>query len=127
MAEVAPLNHHGPRAKFGPSQGGARRAPEFALRWRRAYGAGGVGPHQGAAGRARCSSIPGRIQRRMGRLPMSPPRRGGGPEPVLSSSGFSLQQVLAAGEPLAASRIQPVLVGVQLALTELGAATRPMR
>ena len=42
-------------------------------------------------------------------------------EPVfVEQTGFSLQQVLAAGEPLVGiDRIQPVLVGVQLALTEL--------
>jgi phthiocerol/phenolphthiocerol synthesis type-I polyketide synthase D len=42
-------------------------------------------------------------------------------EPVfVEQAGFSLQQVLAAGEPVVGiDRIQPVLVGVQLALTEL--------
>ena len=42
-------------------------------------------------------------------------------EPVfVEQAGFSLRQVLAAGEPLVGiDRIQPVLVGVQLALTEL--------
>jgi phthiocerol/phenolphthiocerol synthesis type-I polyketide synthase A len=42
-------------------------------------------------------------------------------EPVfVEQAGFSLQQVLADGEPLAGiERIQPVLVGMQLALTEL--------
>ena len=42
-------------------------------------------------------------------------------EPVfVEQTGFSLQQVLAAGEPVVGiDRIQPVLVGVQLALTEL--------
>ena len=42
-------------------------------------------------------------------------------EPVfVEQVGFSLQQVLAAGEPLVGiDRIQPVLVGLQLALTEL--------
>ena len=42
-------------------------------------------------------------------------------EPVfVEQAGFSLRQVLAAGEPLVGiDRIQPVLVGVQLALTAL--------
>ena len=42
-------------------------------------------------------------------------------EPVfVEQAGFSLQQVLAGGEPVAGiDRIQPVLVGVQLALTAL--------
>ena len=42
-------------------------------------------------------------------------------EPVfVEQVGFSLRQVLAAGEPVVGiDRIQPVLVGVQLALTEL--------
>ena len=42
-------------------------------------------------------------------------------EPVfVEQVGFSLQQVLAAGEPVVGiDRIQPVLVGMQLALTEL--------
>ena len=42
-------------------------------------------------------------------------------EPVfVEQAGFSLQQVLPAGEPLVGiDRIQPVLVGMQLALTEL--------
>ena len=38
----------------------------------------------------------------------------------VEQAGFSLRQVLAAGEPLVGiDRIQPVLVGVQLALTAL--------
>ena len=42
-------------------------------------------------------------------------------EPVfVENTGFSLQQVLEAGEPLVGiDRIQPVIVGIQLALTEL--------
>ena len=42
-------------------------------------------------------------------------------EPVfVAQTGFSLQQVLASGEPVVGiDRIQPVLVGVQLALTAL--------
>ena len=42
-------------------------------------------------------------------------------EPVfVAETGFSLRQVLAAGAPLVGiDRIQPVLVGMQLALTEL--------
>ena len=44
--------------------------------------------------------------------------------------GFSLRQVLAAGEPLVGiDRIQPVLVGMQLALTALWRSygVNPMR
>ena len=79
------------------------------------------------AGRARCSCTPVRersgpewvgscwLTSRLSRLPST------SWNPIfVDKAGFSLRQVLDAGEPVVGiDRIQPVLVGMQLALTEL--------
>ena len=82
---------------------------------------------RGPAGRERCSCTPGRA--RSGRAwagscwPMSrrsPRRWPSWSRMFVAQTGFSLQQVLAGGEPVTGiDHIQPVLVGVQLALTAL--------
>ena len=131
LAEVAhTLNHHRARTRSSP-----RCVPVIAprrwlgcARWPPGIRRRGWWAHMTArAGRGRCSSIPGRVRSgpAMGRqLLADEPAFAAAVaelEPVfVEQVGFSLQQVLAAGEPLVGiDRIQPVLVGMQLALTEL--------
>ncbi len=140
LAEVAhTVNHHRARhAKFATV---AALDREQAVAGLRALAAGGsadgvVAPHRGQcrAGTVFVYSGQGSQWAGMGRQLLAD-------EPVFAAAvaelepvfveqvGFSLQQVLAAGEPVVGiERIQPVLVAMQLALTKLwrsyGVATR---
>ena len=129
----------GPHAQPSPRpahQVRHRRAPRDraqAIAGLRALAAGRAGPGRGRcrttgrAGRARCSCIPGQGSHwaGMGRRLLAD-------EPAFAAAiaelepdfveqvGFSLHQVIAAGEPVSGdAQVQPVLVGLQLALTEL--------
>ena len=109
-----------PRPRAGGSRvtGGGRRA---------ARGRGGAGRTTGRAGRARCSCIRVRVRSGPGWAascwPMSrhSPRRSPSWSPIsLPRPGSRCSDVLADGEPVTGiERIQPVLVGMQLALTAL--------
>ena len=131
LAEVAhTLNHH--RARHGKFATVAARERAQAVAGLRAL-AGGIRRRgwsarmRARAGRARCLCIPGRVRSGRGwagELLADEPVFAAAVaelEPVfVEQVGFSLRQVLAAGEPLVGiDRIQPVLVGVQLALTAL--------
>ena len=131
LAEVAhTLNHH--RAAHGKFATVCARDRAQAVAGLRALAAGQsapgtVNPHEGVcrAGTVFVYSGQGSQWAGMGRqLLADEPAFAAAVaelEPVfVEQVGFSLQQVLAAGEPLVGiDRIQPVLVGVQLALTEL--------
>ena len=132
LAEVAhTLNHHRAAAREvrhrgrGRSRAGGGRVARAGRRACRRRG--WWARMRARAGRARCSSIPGQGSQwaGMGRqLLADEPAFAAAVaelEPVfVEQVGFSLQQVLAAGEPVVGiDRIQPVLVGMQLALTEL--------
>ena len=131
LAEVAhTLNHHrAAHAKFATVAAGERGQAVAGLRALAAGhpAPGVVGPHQGAcrAGTVFVYSGQGSQWAGMGRqLLADEPAFAAAVaelEPVfVEQTGFSLQQVLSAGEPLVGiDRIQPVLVGMQLALTEL--------
>ena len=104
-----------------------RRSPGY-MHWRQAESAVGVvATHQGpvGAGTVFVYSGQGSQWAGMGRqLLADEPAFAAAVaemEPVfVEQVGFSLQQVLAAGEPvIGIARIQPVLMGMQLALTEL--------
>jgi phthiocerol/phenolphthiocerol synthesis type-I polyketide synthase A len=131
LADVAhTLNHHRSRhAKFATAAAVDREQAVAGLRALAAgYSVPGVvGPHEGVCrpGTVFVYSGQGSQWVGMGRqLLTDEPAFAAAVaelEPVfVEQTGFSLRQVLAAGEPLAGiDRIQPVLVGMQLALTEL--------
>ena len=131
LPEVAhTLNHH--RARHGKfaTVCARDRAQAVAGLWALAGGypaPGVVGPHEGVCGSGTVFVYSGQGSQwaGMGRRLLAD-------EPVFAAAvaelepvfveqvGFSLRQVLAGGEPVVGiDRIQPVLVGVQLALTEL--------
>jgi acyl transferase domain-containing protein/acyl carrier protein len=131
LGEVAhTLNHHRSRqAKFATVAACDRNQAVAGLRALAGShpAPGVVGPHQGAcrAGTVFVYSDQGSQWAGMGKQLLAD-------EPAFAAAvddleptfaeqtGFSLQQVLAAGEPLVGiERIQPVLVGMQLALTAL--------
>jgi phthiocerol/phenolphthiocerol synthesis type-I polyketide synthase A len=131
LAEVAhTLNHHRSRhAKFA-TVAACNRAQ--AVEGLRALAAGlsadgVVAPHQGVCrpGTVFVYSGQGSQWAGMGRQLLADEPEFAAAVAVLEpafveQTGFSLRQVLAAGEPVVGiDRIQPVLVGVQLALTEL--------
>jgi phthiocerol/phenolphthiocerol synthesis type-I polyketide synthase A len=124
------LNHH--RARHGKFATVTARDREQAVAGLRALAAGDpapglVGPHEGPCGSGTVFVYSGQGSQwaGMGRqLLADEPAFAAAVadlEPVfVEQTGFSLQQVLAEGEPLVGiDRIQPVLVGLQLALTEL--------
>jgi phthiocerol/phenolphthiocerol synthesis type-I polyketide synthase A len=131
LADVAhTLNHHRSRhAKFATV---AALDREHAVAGLRALAAGGsadgvVAPHQGVCrpGTVFVYSGQGSQWSGMGRQLLADESAFAAAVAKLESAfvekvGFSLWQVLATGEPLVGiDRIQPVLVGMQLALTEL--------
>ena len=131
VADVAhTLNHHRARhAKFATVCARDRSQAVAGLRaLAGGYPAPGVvGPHEGSCGSGTVFVYSGQGSQwaGMGRqLLADEPAFAAAVaelEPVfVEQVGFSLRQVLAAGEPVVGiDRIQPVLVGVQLALTEL--------
>ena len=131
VADVAhTLNHHRARhAKFATVCARDRSQAVVGLRaLAGGYPAPGVvGPHEGSCGSGTVFVYSGQGSQwaGMGRqLLADEPAFAAAVaelEPVfVEQVGFSLRQVLAAGEPVVGiDRIQPVLVGVQLALTEL--------
>ena len=132
LADVAhTLNHHRTRhAKFATV---CARDRGQAVAGLRALAAGRSAPTgwwrrmRGRAGRARCSCI--RVRVRSGRgwagscWPMSrrsPRRSPSWSRFSLSRSGFRCSRCSPSGEPVSGdARVQPVLMGLQLALTEL--------
>ncbi len=131
LADVAhTLNHHRARHKHFATVCARDRAQAVAGLQALAAGqptVGVVGAHQGPVGSGRVFVYSGQGSQwaGMGRqLLADEPAFAAAVaelEPVfVEQVGFSLQQVLADGEPVSGdARVQPVLVGVQLALTEL--------
>ena len=131
LAEVAhTLNHHRPRhARFATVCAGDRTQAVAGLRALAAGrpAPGVVAPHQGVSGSGTVFLYSGQGSQwpGMGReLLADEPAFAAAVaelEPVfVEQVGFSLRQVLASGEPVEGiERIQPVLVGMQLALTAL--------
>ncbi|HYB36143.1 MAG TPA: acyltransferase domain-containing protein [Mycobacterium sp.] len=131
LADVAhTLNHHRSRqAKFATV---AALDREQAVAGLRALAAGQsadgvVPPHQGVCRpgtvfvySGQGSQWPGMGQQLLADEPVFAAAVAGLESRFVEQTGFSLWQVLAAGEPLVGiDRIQPVLVGMQLALTKL--------
>jgi phthiocerol/phenolphthiocerol synthesis type-I polyketide synthase C len=131
LADVAhTLNHHRARhAKFATVCARDRAQAVAGLRALAAGrpGEGVVGPHEGPCGSGTVFVFSGQGSQwaGMGRRLLAD-------EPVFAAAvaelepvfveqvGFSLQQVLAGGEPVSGdARVQPVIMGLQLALTEL--------
>jgi phthiocerol/phenolphthiocerol synthesis type-I polyketide synthase A len=131
LADVAhTLNHHRSRyAKFATVCAVDRaRAVEGLRALAAGYRAPGVvGPHQGPCGSGTVFVFSGQGSQWAGmgrRLLADEPAFAAAVaelEPIfVEQVGFSLQQVLSNGEPVSGdARLQPVLVGLQLALTEL--------
>ena len=131
LADMAhTVNHHRARyAKFGTVCARDRAQAVVGLRALAAgrSGPGVVGPHAGSCGGGTVFVYSGQGSQWAGmgrRLLADEPAFAAavaGLDPVfVEQVGFSLQQLLARGEPVVGiDRIQPVLVGVQLALTEL--------
>ncbi len=131
LAEVAhTLNHHRAwRTKFATVAALNREQAVTGLRALAGgdYAPGVVTPHEGPCRSGTVLVYPGQGSQWAGmgrRLLVDEPAFAAAVadlEPIFAEqSGFSLRQVLEAGEPLdAVDRIQPVMLGIQLALTEL--------